>query len=161
MENGKSREMNVCYLKAARLSGTRCQTKTLLQNFYGNQPPPAICCLPATCTQYRSRDSLMWVFSITLRSTAVGGINLLVWMHATLNGLAVVPRASSVSCAGIHLGFRVAPSSLPSAAEAISKLHHSLHQVTLRLDFHRRWAHYEFSSQTPNWLCNDLYKATL
>ncbi len=153
--------MNVCYLKAAQLSGTRCQTKTLLQNFYGNQPPPAICCLPATCTQYRSRDSLMWVFSITLRSTAVGGINLLVWMHATLNGLAVVPRASSVSCAGIHLGFRVAPSSLPSAAEAISKLHHSLHQVTLRLDFHRRWAHYEFSSQTPNWLCNDLYKATL
>lgn len=122
---------------------------------YGNQPPPPICCLPATFTQYRSRDSLMWAFSITLHCTAVGRINPLVWMHATLNGLAGVPQASSVSCAAIHSGFCVSLYTLPAAVE-IAALSH---QVTPRLDFYRRWAHYKFSNS--NWLCNDFCRATL
>lgn len=88
--------------------------------FNGSQPLPSICCLLGTYTQYMSKDRLLWAFSITLQCTAVGGgINLLVWMHATLNGEAGVPRASSVSCTGTHTA------SFPAAVEAISKLHHS------------------------------------
>lgn len=53
--------------------------------------------LPWHMVQYMSRDSLLWAFSITLLFTAAGGINLLVWMHATRYGLAGVLQMVSLS----------------------------------------------------------------
>ena len=101
------------------------RVKLCCRIFFGNKPTPSIHCLPGKCAPYRSKSCLMWAFSITPHCTAVGGINLLVGMHATPNGLAGVPRALSVCCAGIHLGFCVSVCSLPAAAEAISKSHRS------------------------------------
>lgn len=109
----------MCALIDARLPSACYRTKTAFQNFLWQSAPAFYTFPPWHMLQSTSIDSLLWAFSITLHCTAVGGINLLVWMHATLDGLVGMPQASSVSCASIHLGFCVLLSSLPAAAGTV------------------------------------------
>lgn len=74
-ESGNSGEIDARYLAAAR--AVRLKRRCGIYSMAISHRLP-IRCLPGTCYQYMSKDSLLWAFSITRHCTAVGGINLLV-----------------------------------------------------------------------------------